>query len=320
MNSLELPRGMLDIDTLRAFVDASRIETVIVAFTDHLGRLMGKRFDAQFFVDEIANHGTHACNYLLTVDMEMTPVPGYTFANWHLGYGDFHTVPDLNTLRVASWLDSTALVLCDVQDEKTHAPVNVAPRSMMKKQLERAAAMGFSVMAASELEYDIFEDTYRAASEKGYDKLTPMGWYLEDYHILQGTREEKFTSKARHHLARSGIPVENSKGEFGHGQHELNVRYADALTMADRHCIFKHAMKEIAEQCGASLTFMAKPFSGQAGSSSHIHLSLWRDDKNAFSKDVRSHRSLPLVPRRMDRPRARVHAVLRADHQQLQAL
>jgi glutamine synthetase len=115
-----------------------------------------------------------------------------------------------------------------------------------------------------------------------------MGWYLEDYHILQGTREEKFTSKARHHLARSGIPVENSKGEFGHGQHELNVRYADALTMADRHCIFKHAMKEIAEQCGASLTFMAKPFSGQAGSSSHIHLSLCRDGQNAFARSKES--------------------------------
>lgn len=285
MTTQSVPRGMLDIDTLRAFVDAGRVETVIVAFTDHLGRLMGKRFDAQFFVDEIAAHGTHACNYLLTVDMEMTPVPGYAFANWHLGYGDFHTVPDLSTLRLASWLDKTALVLCDVEDEKIHALVSIAPRSILKKQIERAVAMGFSVMAASELEYYIFEDTYRAAFEKGYDKLTPMGWYLEDYHILQGTREEKFTAQARHHLAHSGIPVENSKGEFGHGQHELNVRYADVLTMADRHCIFKHAMKEIAEQCGASLTFMAKPFSGQAGSSSHIHLSLWRDGKNTFASE-----------------------------------
>jgi glutamine synthetase len=275
---------MLDLDTLRAMVQAERIETVIVAFTDHLGRLMGKRFDAHFFVDEVHAHGTHACNYLLTVDMEMTPVPGYTFANWHLGYGDFHTVPDLSTLRTASWLDKTVLVLCDVEDEKTHALVSVAPRTVLKRQLERAAAMGFTVMAASELEYYLFEDSYRTASEKGYDKLTPAGWYLEDYHILQGTREEKFTALARHHLARSGIPIENSKGEFGLGQHELNVRYADVLTMADRHCIFKHAMKEIAEGVGASVTFMAKPFAGQAGSSSHIHLSLWRDGVNVFQE------------------------------------
>ena len=279
------PRGMLDLDTLHALVTAERIETVIVAFTDHIGRLMGKRFDAQYFVDEIAAHGTHGCNYLLTVDMEMTPVPGYTYANWHLGYGDFHTVPDLSTLRIASWLDKTALVLCDVEDEKAHALVSVAPRTVLKKQLDRAAAMGFEVKAASELEYYIYEDSYRAASVKGYDKLVPAGWYLEDYHILQGTREEKFTALARHHLSRSGIPIENSKGEFGLGQHELNVRYANVLTMADRHTIFKHAMKEIAEQVGSSVTFMAKPFAGQAGSSSHIHLSLWKDDTNAFSQD-----------------------------------
>jgi glutamine synthetase len=148
--------------------------------------------------------------------------------------------------------------------------------------------MGFTVMAASELEYYIYEDSYRAASEKGYDKLTPAGWYLEDYHILQGTREEKFTALARHHLSRSGIPIENSKGEFGLGQHELNVRYADVLAMADRHCIFKHAMKEIAEHVGASVTFMAKPFAGQAGSSSHIHLSLWRDGVNAFASEKKT--------------------------------
>jgi len=278
-------RGMLDLDTLAAHVQAERIETVIVAFTDHIGRLMGKRFDAHYFVDEVSSHGTHGCNYLLTVDMEMTPVPGYTYANWHLGYGDFHTVPDLNTLRIASWLDKTALVLCDIEDEKTHALVSVAPRSVLKKQLARAAAMGFEVMAASELEYYIYEESYRAASEKGYDKLTPAGWYLEDYHILQGTREEKFTALARHHLSRSGIPIENSKGEFGLGQHELNVRYADVQTMADRHSIFKHAMKEIAEHVGASVTFMAKPYAGQAGSSSHIHLSLWKDGHTVFAGD-----------------------------------
>jgi len=275
-------RGMLDLDTLRALVQTEQIETVIVAFTDHIGRLMGKRFDAHHFVDEVSSHGTHGCNYLLTVDMEMTPVPGYTFANWHLGYGDFHTMPDLSTLRMASWLDKTALVLCDIEDEQAQVLVSVAPRTILKRQLERASALGFEVKAASELEYYIYEDSYRAANAKGYDKLVPAGWYLEDYHILQGTREEKFTGLARHHLARSGIPVENSKGEFGLGQHELNVRYADVLSMADRHTIFKHALKEIAEHIGASVTFMAKPFSAQAGSSAHIHLSLWQDGMNAF--------------------------------------
>ena len=279
-------RGLLDEKTLSQQVAAEAIETVIVAFTDHFGRLMGKRFDAEFFVDQIARHGAHGCDYLLTVDMEMEPVPGYRFANWELGYGDFHLAPDMNTLRAASWLDKTALVLCDVEEEKTHQPVAVAPRSILRRQLNQAQRQGYQVKTASELEYYIYEDSYRQAHDKRYTDLQPMGWYIEDYHILQGTREEKLTAQARYHLKRSGIPVENSKGEWGLGQHELNIRYADALAMADRHIIMKQCLKEIADSLGYSLTFMAKPYAGQAGSSCHIHLSLLDDDdKNAFVGD-----------------------------------
>ena len=279
-------RGLLDEKTLSQQVAAEEIETVIVAFTDHFGRLMGKRFDAEFFVDQIARHGAHGCDYLLTVDMEMEPVPGYRFANWELGYGDFHLAPDMNTLRAASWLDKTALVLCDVEEEKTHQPVAVAPRSILRRQLNQAQGQGYQVKTASELEYYIYEDSYRQAHDKRYTDLQPMGWYIEDYHILQGTREEKLTAQARYHLKRSGIPVENSKGEWGLGQHELNIRYADALAMADRHIIMKQCLKEIADSLGYSLTFMAKPYAGQAGSSCHIHLSLLDgDDKNAFVGD-----------------------------------
>ncbi len=279
-------RGLLNEKTLSQQVAVEEIETVIVAFTDHFGRLMGKRFDAEFFVDQIARHGAHGCDYLLTVDMEMEPVPGYRFANWELGYGDFHLVPDMNTLRAASWLDKTALVLCDVEEEKTHQPVAVAPRSILRRQLKQAQGQGYQVKTASELEYYIYEDSYRQAHDKRYTDLQPMGWYIEDYHILQGTREEKLTAQARYHLKRSGIPVENSKGEWGLGQHELNIRYADALAMADRHIIMKQCLKEIADSLGYSLTFMAKPYAGQAGSSCHIHLSLLDgDDKNAFVGD-----------------------------------
>ena len=282
---MQKQRGILDWETLSQKVAAEEIETVIAAFTDHFGRLMGKRFDAEFFVDEIARRGTHGCDYLLTVDMEMEPVPGYRFANWELGYGDFHLVPDMNTLRVASWLDKTALVLCDVEDEKAHQPVAVAPRSILRRQLKPAQAQGYQVKAASELEYYIYEDSYRQAHDKGYTDLQPMGCYIEDYHILQGTREEKFTAHARYHLKRSGIPVENSKGEWGLGQHELNIRYADALAMADRHVMMKQCLKEIADSLGYSLTFMAKPYAGQAGSSCHIHLSLFDGDENVFAGD-----------------------------------
>lgn len=278
-------RGMLTLDELAALVEAGEIETVAVMFADHYGRLMGKRFDAEFFIDDGADHGTHSCDYLLTVDMEMEPVPGYQFANWELGYGDFHLVPDLGTLRHASWLDKTALVMCDLQDEKTDQLISVAPRSMLHRQLERAAAMRYSAKAGSELEYYIFEDSYREAYDKGYANLKTAGWYLEDYHMLQGMREEKFTAAARRHLKYSGVPVENSKGEWGLGQHEINIRYADALTMADRHIIYKQCLKDVAEQMGVSVSFMAKYAADQAGSSCHLHLSLWQGEDNIFPGD-----------------------------------
>ncbi|GAB5491429.1 MAG: glutamine synthetase family protein [Phototrophicaceae bacterium] len=277
---------MLSVDELIKKVDSEEIETILVAFTDHFGRMLGKRFDADFFLETIAEGGTHACNYLLTVDMDMEPIKGYDFANWERGYGDFHLVPDMSTLRIASWLDRTALVLCDIEDEKTHEMVSVAPRSLLKKQLKKASALNYQVMSASELEYYVYEDSYKEAKQKEYNNLEPMGWYIEDYHMLQGAREEKFTAVARRNLKNSGIPVENSKGEWGHGQHELNVRYAEGLVMADRHVIFKQCLKEVADSLGFSVTFMAKPTpDAAAGSSSHIHLSLWQNDENAFSGD-----------------------------------
>ncbi len=283
---MAVARGLLTLDDLAQSAQQEEIETVIIAFSDHYGRLMGKRLDADYFVAEAARQGTHACDYLLTTDMEMEPLPGYQFANWELGYGDFHLAPDMDTLRRASWLDKTAIVLSDVENEALHQPVSVAPRSILRHQLGAADDLGFSVNAASELEYYIYRDSYREAQSNGYADLEPMGWYLEDYHILQGTRQEGFTAAARRHLKHSGIPVESSKGEWGLGQHEINIRYADLLTMADRHTLMKHCLKEIADSQGCSVTFMAKPHSGQAGSSCHIHLSLFSGDENAFAGDI----------------------------------
>jgi glutamine synthetase len=276
---------MLSLEQLRELVTQGQIETVIVAFTDHYGRLVGKRYDAEMFIEDTASQGAHGCNYLLTTDMEMEPVAGYRFANWELGYGDFHLAPDLNTLRTASWLNRTALVLCDVKDEKTGNYITVAPRSILRRQIEAAHALGFTSFAASELEYYLLRNSYRQAAEQGYRDLEPAGWYLEDYHILQGTRTESYTAAVRHHLKHSGVPVENSKGEWGLGQHELNVRYAEALEMADRHVVYKQCLKEVAEALGWSVTFMAKFAADRAGSSCHIHFSLWRDGRNAFAGD-----------------------------------
>jgi glutamine synthetase len=276
-------QGMLTLDELHRRVQEGAIETVLVMFTDHFGRFMGKRFDAEFFVEDVAQHGTHACNYLLTVDMEMEPVPGYRFANWERGYGDFHLVPDLATLRVASWLDKSALVVCDVEDEKTHRLTPVAPRTLLRQQIDRAAALGYTAKAASELEYYLFNNSYKDAQARNFHDLERAGWYIEDYHMLQGSREEAFNAAVRRHLKQSGIPVENSKGEWGLGQHELNVRYGAVLEMADRHAIYKQCLKEVADQLGISVTFMAKVAADSAGSSSHIHLSLWNGEQNAFT-------------------------------------
>lgn len=279
-------KGFLTQQELESKVEDGLIETIVVAFTDHYGRLMGKRVDADYFLETVIKSGTHGCNYLLTTDMAMDPVPGYEYANWELGYGDFHLVPDLATLRIADWLEKTALIICDLYNEKSHALESIAPRSILKKQLDELGKDDMQCFAASELEYYLLENSYKQAFQQDYHNLTPAGYYLEDYHIMQGTRNEKYTSAVRRHLKNSGIQVETSKGEWGLGQHELNVKYSEVLPMADNHIVYKQCMKEVADAMGLSVTFMAKFVSDQAGSSSHIHMSLWKDGKNAFAGDT----------------------------------
>ncbi len=278
--------GMLNVEGLRKAVDAGSIDTVILAFPDVYGRMLGKRLDASFFLTDVST-GTHVCDYLLTVDMEMEPVPGYEFANWASGFGDVRLSPDLGTMRRLAWLDRTALVFCDVEAEPGHQPVALAPRSMLRRQIERLRGHGFDAVAGSELEYYLFRTSYTEAAQKGYRGLSEAGWYIEDYHLLQGTRTEDLNGAFRRRLAASGVPVESTKGEFGRGQHELNIRCAPILEMADRHVLLKQSVKEISDQRESSATFMAKPDAAQAGSSSHLHVSLWADVEgkpaNAFA-------------------------------------
>ncbi|MFI4988471.1 MAG: glutamine synthetase family protein [Alphaproteobacteria bacterium] len=265
--------GNLDIDALKRLIDAKEIDTVLVALVDMQGRLVGKRLTGHFFLDSFAE-GTHACDYLLAVDMEMEPVPGFKAASWDKGYGDFTVLPDLATLRRIPWLPGTALVLGDVVDHEGH-DVPHAPRSILKRQLARLAQAGYVAKAASELEFYIFEDSYDAARQKGYKGVKTAGWYFEDYHIFQTSKEEALVRAIRNGMDAAGIPVESSKGEWGPGQAEINLVYSEALEMADRHAIYKNGVKEIAHGQGKSVTFMAKWDYGLAGSSSHLHSSLW---------------------------------------------
>jgi len=287
--------GYLTLETLGEAFEAGEIDTVIVAGIDMQGRLMGKRFHAAHFL----THGwqeTHCCNYLLTVDMEMEPVPGFAAASWEQGYGDYRMKPDLGTLRRVPWLPATALVLCDLQDHHTHEDIPVSPRAMLKRQIARAAALGFDAMMATELEFYVFENSYEQLRDKGTGGLVPVAGYNEDYHIFQTTTEEPLMRALRNGLYGAGIPVENTKGEADSGQAEVNVRYADALTTADQHVIIKNATKEIAHAQGKSVTFMAKYDTDKAGSSSHIHQSLWtKDGAPAFADKGDAHGMSPVM-------------------------
>ncbi|WP_284759061.1 glutamine synthetase family protein [Agrobacterium sp. fls2-241-TYG-188a] len=264
-------------DELKKDVAERRIDTVLACVVDMQGRLMGKRFQAEFFV-ESAYEETHCCNYLLATDMEMETVPGYKSAGWDKGYGDYTLKPDLSTLRRVPWLEGTALVLCDAYDHHTHAEVAHSPRAILKKQVARLEAMGLKAFMATELEFFLFDQSFENARSGGYRDLKPASPYSEDYHIFQTTKEEEVMRAIRNNLQAAGIPIENSKGEACAGQVELNVRYADALTMADRHAIIKNACKEIAWSNGKAVTFLAKWNYEAAGSSSHIHQSLWSVD------------------------------------------
>src|SRR4051794_41144755 len=275
-------RGMLSLDELRKAAEAGEIDTVVTAFTDMQGRLFGKRIDVEYFLDEAVEHGVEGCNYLLALDMEMEPVPGYEMANWEKGYGDFGIAPDMTTLRRIPWLDRTALVLADVVNHDG-SPVVASPRQVLIAVYERAAEMGYTVQCASELEFYLYKESYAEAHEKDYSGLTPTIPYILDYHILATTMDESYLGPIRRGMHGAGIPIEFSKGEAWHGQHEVNPRYADAITSADRHTIFKNGVKEIAFLNGISATFMAKPSEKDIGSSCHIHSSLVDGDgKSAF--------------------------------------
>jgi glutamine synthetase len=278
MPSSAAPRGRLDPAALARDVESGAIETIVTALPDLYGRLVGKRIQAPFYLDEIAGHGMHLCEYLLACDMDMDPTPGYAFTSWAKGYGDLRAVPDAASLRRAAWLERSAIVICDALEEERDAPIEVAPRSILRRQLARLAERGLHAAMGSELEFFLFRDDYRAARAKGYRGLAHFGHYVEDYHLLSGTFAEPILGEIRRKVDASGIPVEFSKGEWGPGQHELNLRFAPALEMADRHVIYKQAAKEIAAAAGASLTFMAKFDEKLAGSSLHIHSSLWGAD------------------------------------------
>ena len=260
---------------LEQMVRDGRIDTIIVAFTDMQGRLMGKRVQGDAFLAGVIDHGAHFCTYLLGTDMEMNTPDGYKLMNWETGYGDWIASPLWDSLRILPWLEKTAMVLSDTMDEETHQEIPVSPRSILKRQVEHAAAMGLTIKAGSEFEYYVLKTSWEDQHKSGWAIPEPFGYYNEDYHLLQATKAEPLHRLLRNQMTAARIPIEFSKGEAWSGQHEVNIRYDHVLESADRSVLFKHGAKEIAYLNGWGITFMAKPDHRWTGSSGHLHMSIW---------------------------------------------
>ena len=273
----------MKLEELREQVSEGTIDTVLLAITDMQGRLMGKRLTARHFVAEVAEHGAEGCNYLLAVDVDMTPVEGFAMASWAGGYGDFVMRPDLDTLRLVPWQEATVLCIADVVWHDG-SDVVASPRQVLRRQLARLAERGWGAAAGTELEFMLFRDTYEEAFHKGYRTLEPANLFNSDYSLLATARVEPLIRRIRNSMEGAGMPVEDSKGECNFGQHEINFHYADALATADRHVIYKNGAKEIAAEMGMAITYMAK-FDQREGNSCHIHFSLTDKDGPLFARD-----------------------------------
>ena len=272
----------MNLDELKLQIEQGTIDTVLTCIVDMQGRLMGKRLHAEAFLEITDGGETHCCNYLLATDLEMATPDGYASTSWSAGYGDYVMQPDLSTLRPVPWLEGTALCLCDILDHHTHAPIPFAPREVLKRQIARAQAMGFTPIMATELEFFLFQGTHDAIARGGFQNLQPISNYNEDYHILQTSKEEPIMRPIRNHLRAMGIPIEGSKGEAEAGQEELNIKHAEALATADHHTLAKHGVKEIAHLHGHAATFLPKWHHNRVGSAAHVHQSLRSNQQNAF--------------------------------------
>jgi glutamine synthetase len=285
------PNTHISDEQLEADIRAGTIDTVIVAFADHQGRVIGKRTDGEFYLDVVVEEGTENCDYLLACDLDDVPIPGFRWASYEQGYGDMRGVVDPTTIRYLPWLESTALVLVDLVDIDTGVAVEVSPRRILQRQVEAAAELGYTSMIGSEVEFFVFREPYDVAHANAYRDLTPNSPWVEDYNVLQTSKEEDLLGRIRRELRGAGLPVEFSKGEAGRGQHELNLTFQPALEMADLNLVFKNAVKEIAAQVGRSVTFMAKPHFDDGGNSGHIHSSLWIESRSLMAGDGNHHMS-----------------------------
>jgi hypothetical protein len=320
-SSTQRRRGLLTLEELRVAIGEGEVDTVVLAFTDMQGRLQGKRLSAEFFLEEVAEHYSEGCNYLLAVDVDMNTVDGYAMSSWSRGYGDFVLAPDMDTLRRMPWHPGSVLVIADLT-WLDGAPVVASPRQILKAQTDRLAARGWTAFVGTELEFVVYNDTYEQAAARDYRDLTPANQYNVDYSIIGTSRIEPLLRRIRLEMAGAGLYVESAKGECNLGQHEIAFRYAEAVTTCDNHSIYKTGAKEIAAQDGNSITFMAKP-NARGQLLPHPPVAAWfcrrrpGDGRGWGFWPVQARRALPGRPAGRA---ARAVTVLCAQHQLLQAL
>src|SRR5215831_10588966 len=276
--SEEADVSRLELDSLD-----HRFGTVIVAATDVQGRLFGRAVPARRFLDELKD-GVDICTCALAWDISQDLANAMTFAGGRAGWNDFRIIPDLATLRPYPGRSETAICLADVVDEDGHA-IPESPRAVLRRQVERATAAGFSVVLASELEFYLFHGSADRLRRKGFRKLEPTTLVRSDYSIVGQAGQEPFIGLVRRQMEAAGIEIHACQGEYGLGQWEVNFVHAGALEMADRHAVYKAGLKELALGNDLAATFMARPLSHDMGSSCHLHCSLWRDDRPAFASE-----------------------------------
>jgi glutamine synthetase len=258
-----------------------RFDTVVVAGADMQGRLFGRRLPARRFLAD-PSQGVDICTCVFVWDIAEDPGGDVPFAGPHTGWNDLVLTPDLTTLRPYPGVEGTAICLADVRDEHGE-PLAMAPRTMLRRQVERASALGFGVQTASELEFYLFRGSVREARLRGFRDLEPTTLVRSDYSIVGQAAQEPFIHRVRREMDAAGIPIWACQAEYGLGQWEVNLEHADPIEMADRHVVYKAGLKEMALQDDLAATFMARPVATDMGSSGHVHVSLWRGDEPAFA-------------------------------------
>jgi glutamine synthetase len=254
-------------------LEAEGFRTVVVTSADVSGRLVGKRFTPEVF-RRLKDEGVTLSSCVLGWDVDQWPGPHQAYTGHHTGWHDVRLVPDLATLRHAAWLDRTAICVADFVEIGREDLVAVAPRTILHRQIERVERAGFTPQVATELEFALYRGTYDDGRSNGYETLRPTTLARADYTVQAGDQYEAFFADVRDALAASELGPWTSQVEWGLGQWEINLEYQRALEMADRHVLFKLALRDMAAAAGMSATFMAKPFADTTGSSCHLHLSL----------------------------------------------